>query len=389
MRIGIIHDFHVKRGGGDFVMLNILEALIKTYEVTLITSRPLSFYEACKSFNKEINDVRINKIKGNFLVHPYSIAYMASRVAKEKNYDVFVLADDVPRCLSKRCVLTYVHYLHAARLKFGRYVMQKYSKTLIGKVQWQLHKKLFPCFFPTQSISGKWFLLMNSMVTMHDSINALELDPKKVALLNPPVSSAFINALAKNIREKEDLVVSIGWFEPLKGFNDVLHALALLKDKHRPTLRLIGFKGDGKYFNELVASIETLGIKKNVEVFPNAERNIVIDSLLKAKAIIHSALREHFGIAVVEGMAARAVPIVRRGFNGPWMEILQEGKYGIGFSTREELASAIERVVKNYRELDIEKIAARSLEFDEQRFQDKFLSIFEYFISTNYDFTTK
>lgn len=383
MQVGVIYDFGVSKGGGDFVMLNILETLAREHDVTLITSNLPGLYEAEKFFGKKINLNRINvyEIKNRFIPHPYRVAYMAKKV-REKGYDFFVLSDDIPKFLANKRVLSYVHYLHATRIKFGEHVMRKYMKTLRGKIKWLLHKKLFRFFYPTEQISERWFLVVNSRITMEDAMRTLKIRSERVALLHPPVASAFINNLYKNSRVvKEDLVVSIGWFEPVKGHVDLLRALALIKKEHRPNLRIIGFRGDEIYLKKIINIVKTLGIEDKVEILLDAKRDIVVESLLKAKAIVHPAPREHFGIAVVEGMAAYCIPIVRKGFNGPWLEILQEGTYGLGFETVEELAFNIENAVRNYENFNLDKIALRALEFDEKHFRDKFLEIVRYFLN--------
>jgi glycosyltransferase involved in cell wall biosynthesis len=51
-------------------------------------------------------------------------------------------------------------------------------------------------------------------------------------------------------------------------------------------------------------------------------------------------------MSIAEGMLFRDVPIVYRGaLSGPWIDIVDRGKYGIGFRTLEELAEAIEYIV--------------------------------------------
>jgi glycosyltransferase involved in cell wall biosynthesis len=382
MRVGVLHDFCVNKGGGDFVILNALGALNETYDVTLITSKPSGFYEASKFFDSEIGNVKIRQVRvSRFFFHPYSIAQMAKKVAKENSYDLFIVSDDVPKCFSNSKVVCYVHYPHAARLKFGEHVVSKYRRSIKGRIQWWAHARIFPSYYPTEQISDKWLLVANSRVTMEHALKTFNLEPIMITSLSPPVASASINMLRKKSHvQKEDLAVCIGWFEPLKGFSDVVNALSLIEDKDRPRLRLIGFEGDKTYLRELIKSIEILGVRSRVELLLNAERNTVVNSILKAKVIVHPAAREHFGIAVVEGMAAGCIPIVRKGFNGPWMEILQEGKYGLGFERVEELALVMEDAFRNYEDFDRDRIVHRALEFDQQNFRDKFLETVERFL---------
>jgi glycosyltransferase involved in cell wall biosynthesis len=383
MKIGILYDFSIKKGGGDFVMLNILEALQDMYDITLITSKPKGFYEACNNFDKVVDKFKLYMYEIKvplFLRHPYTIVYMAKKVSNESNYDLFILSDDVPACLSNRRVISYFHFPHVARLRFGEHIMRKYTKTLRGRIEWWVHKRLFKKFYPTRQVSDRWLFIANSIFTKEYIAKSFNIDSKRIILLNPPVASASINALWRESSvQKEDLVVCIGWFEPVKGFDDVVNALSLMKNK--PRLRLIGFVGDKIYLERLVSLVKSLGLEDVVSFFLSSRRDFLINSLLKAKVIVHPAPREHFGIAVLEGMAAGCIPIVRVGFNGPWMEILQEGKYGLGFKTTKELAFAMERAVKMYEDFDINKIISRALVFDESRFRSKFSEIVNQFLS--------
>jgi cellulose synthase/poly-beta-1,6-N-acetylglucosamine synthase-like glycosyltransferase len=78
MRIAVIYDFVANLGGGDFVMLNILEALHDVgYKVTLLTSYPEGLQFSARFFGKTIPNVNIYSVKvPRFLKHPYSIAYI-------------------------------------------------------------------------------------------------------------------------------------------------------------------------------------------------------------------------------------------------------------------------------------------------------------------------
>ena len=53
MSIGVIYNFAEHPGGGDLVMLTMLEALVeKGYSITLYTSHPQGLVKAIKTFDK-------------------------------------------------------------------------------------------------------------------------------------------------------------------------------------------------------------------------------------------------------------------------------------------------------------------------------------------------
>ncbi len=119
MKIAMVYDFGVNKGGGDLVMLNILEALASTKnDLTLVTSKPDGFRQANEIFGKNLYNLKIVTDQlPFFFVHPYSIAHMAKKLSNNTAYQLFILSDDVPKCLANRKVLCYMHYPHASSLK--------------------------------------------------------------------------------------------------------------------------------------------------------------------------------------------------------------------------------------------------------------------------------
>merc|ERR1719321_1401735 len=93
-----------------------------------------------------------------------------------------------------------------------------------------------------------------------------------------------------------------------------------------------------------------------------------------AAAGLHTMLDEHFGIVVVEYMAAGAVPIAHRSA-GPEMDIVRpQGGRKTGFLAREEgeYAEAMERV------LEMRAAGrARAGRFSDAAFERKFLAALE------------
>ena len=382
MRVAVIYDFGVNKGGGDFVMLNILEALSNAnYEISLLTSYPKGLHESAEFFGKPAPNVDIHHVRApSYLRHPYTIAYVAREATKigDDAYDAYLVSDDIPKYIANQKGLCYMHYPHAARFKFKEYIATKYKTTLRGRLIWRLHKALFPRLYLTDKKPENWLLIANSIVTRRHVAETFHVSVKDVALLNPPVAVRRINEAWRNSSlEKENLIVCVGRFEFEKRFIDTLQALARLRKNVDIKLSLIGFKYDERH---LIRAIRELGLEENVELLVNARREALINRLLRAKALVHPTPHEPFGIAVVEGMAAGCIPIVRRGFNGPWLEITKEGKYGFSFSNLEELADAIEKVIEFYDSFDVEAMVSRAFEFDEAEFKRKFINLFENFM---------
>ena len=303
MRVAIIYDFAVNKGGGDFVMLNILRALNDSgYDTTLITSNPSGLRKAAELFDVGVLGVNIKYIKvPNILKHPYSIAYMASK-AKNDRYDLYVFSDDIPKCMNSERVVCYVHYPHAARIKHPEFVADKYKRSIYGKTMWLLHKNLFPIFFVDKNVPTSWLILANSSLTC--SHVSKILNTNKIILLYPPVDVKRIVKLSK-ISSKENLIIAIGRFEPERRYEDLIYALAKIKIEYKALL--IGFSYDDNYARYLKKIIKDMDVANKVDLVLNADRKYVLSKLVKAKIIVHTAIREPFGIAIV-GYGSRMHP---------------------------------------------------------------------------------
>ena len=55
---------------------------------------------------------------------------------------------------------------------------------------------------------------------------------------------------------------------------------------------------------------------KNVEIYPNAPLELLLDLMSKSKTLLHTMRGEHFGIAVAEGMSGGLIPVVWN-YGGP------------------------------------------------------------------------
>jgi len=388
MKIAVLYDFGIHFGGGDLVMLNILEALIDAgYDVHLITTSARGLSKATRFFGKSITKITVHHIKSiRMLKHPYTTALLAKmiRVSSPEDYDLYVVSDDIPLVLADKKGVAYIHYPHAARIRLKKYISAIYRSSINGKLLWKIHEALFPQLFATKSKPEKWLLLANSLVTREHAAEAFNISVDKVLLFHPPVQSkAICSAFKQNSIEKENLVVYVGRFEPDKRFIDILYAFAYVKKRVRDAkLSLIGFKHSEDILSRIITS---LGLEQDIELLINIDRETLVNRLLRAKVLVHPAPHEPFGIAVVEGMAAGAIPIVRRGINGPWLEITRRGRYGIGFSNIKELIEAITAVLISYESFNIKSMIDRALLFDEEKFREKFLSILRSYINETHN----
>jgi len=192
---------------------------------------------------------------------------------------------------------------------------------------------------------GKSFniILTNSKYSRDAIIKYLKRD---AFVLYPPVDVEKYLSLSK-VRDRKNIIVTVGRFIPEKRFEALLE---LAKRKSNITFIIMGtVKGRDElsyYFK----------IKKGI--IKNRLRNVVLkinvpfkekrEILSKAKIYFHAMIGEHFGVSIVEAMAAGCVPIVHKS-GGSWIDILniKQGVHGFAYENLEEAEVLIGEIVNN------------------------------------------
>lgn len=173
----------------------------------------------------------------------------------------------------------------------------------------------------------------------------------------------------RSFSKREDAIVVLGRISSEKNYEEVVNAVARTKSK--PVVRMIGsLTRSGRAYLKKI--MELAKIKHvNVEIYPNAPRDVLEDLLGKSKLYVHAARGEHFGIAVVEAMAA-GLPVIVHRSGGQYYDIIGEGAFGLHYKEVEELANLIDILIANeslwnkYHELS----RRRALDFSEEVFEN-------------------
>ncbi len=143
---------------------------------------------------------------------------------------------------------------------------------------------------------------------------------------------------------------------------------------------ILGLLRDRLYYSSLVSLIKHEGLENRVSVLPSVPRDTIRKFLDEASVIVHAARFEPFGTSVVEGMAAGAVPVVYAGSNsGPWLDIIEQGRYGFGFEDPIGLADHITNLLdhSSLRHEYSEIARTRSTFFSPSSFSERFLNVLE------------
>ncbi|XP_077222265.1 GDP-Man:Man(3)GlcNAc(2)-PP-Dol alpha-1,2-mannosyltransferase-like [Tasmannia lanceolata] len=209
--------------------------------------------------------------------------------------------------------------------------------------------------------------------------------PRRTKRVYPPCDTSALQVLPLERPAEIPTIISVAQFRPEKAHTLQLEAFSLAvrrldPDTPRPKLQFVGScrnKEDQERLQKLKDKSVELNMDKHVEFYKDLMYRDLVQLLGGAVAGIHSMIDEHFGISVVEYMAAGAIPIAHNSA-GPRLDIvLEEDEQQTGFLAQniDEYADAILKVL-SMPEGDRLKIAAaarkRAAKFSEQRFYEDF-----------------
>jgi alpha-1,2-mannosyltransferase len=139
--------------------------------------------------------------------------------------------------------------------------------------------------------------------------------PGKMTLLYPPCNVSMYNF---NIQwnAKEDIIVSFAQFRPEKRHKMQIEIIERIKTKF-PNIKLfmIGStrnKEDEELLRELQTIIHQKGLANNIFTYVNQDIESIKQCFKKAKIGIHTMRDEHFGITIIEMMAAGLITIAHK-----------------------------------------------------------------------------
>ena len=313
---------------------------------------------------------------------PIAVGLIASyirRLVRENLPDLLIFHDDVPK-LSEEVfknvskIVPYSHFPYAARVRFNIV-----DAVEVGLEKYQGYK------------TRLYYVALKRVIYYNDA-------PKEVELVaNSTITKVFMELLwRRNVKvlyppimfqpkpiekPKNDSVILVGG-QPNKRIGDAIKVLAELKKRNKPVPRLyvVAQYFEPWYKDWLINLVHELELQQYVHFIEHIPEDELINIYTSAKIILGTAHFEPFGMSIAEGMLFRDVPIVYRGaLSGPWIDIVDRGKYGIGFRTLEELAEVIEHVINTEGELFElqDKALERSHIFLLSAFKKKFMELIE------------
>ncbi|KAJ7532229.1 hypothetical protein O6H91_14G078300 [Diphasiastrum complanatum] len=250
-------------------------------------------------------------------------------------------------------------------------------------------------------------VMVNSSWTQ-SHIEKLWRVPERVIRVYPPCDTLSLQVLPIQRTSKDYYIVSVAQFRPEKAHNLQLEAFAAAlqhlgcqhvgeveeaeqTNSKSPRLKLVGScrnREDLERLQGLKRKCQELGIQDQVDFYENVSYNKLKDLLGGAVAGLHSMIDEHFGISVVEYMAAGAIPIAHNSAGPKEDIVLEEDGQKTGFlaTTKDEFADAICEVLTMPEEgrLKMAKAARqRASRFSVENFDHNFKAAIGFLVSPN------
>lgn len=212
-----------------------------------------------------------------------------------------------------------------------------------------------------------------------------------IAVVYPPCNTKELEKLDDSERDS-NMILSIGQFRPEKDHALQLHALAALRklsdkqsDYSRVRLVMAGGcrnKQDAALVENLKKECSKLGLNDAVSFEVNCDHEKLVSLLRKASIGIHTMWNEHFGIGIVEMMAAGLV-VVAHASGGPAIDIIGSSKPGStppGYlaADAEDYADKLARIISGSENVQAVRQEARksAKRFSDEAFDTSFVKAF-------------
>lgn len=369
--VGIIHHNLNSAGGGEYLSLTLAVALKGAgYRVVYYTSQPTDW-----NYVEKMTGVRFRpdgersffKIKVPMFGIYQRLA--SGLIAREVKADLTINTHGDAMPLANADIV-YMHYP-----TFSLWYEEPYNVKYLRSTFW---KAYFVPYYMIQRylIEHTHFgLILTNSKFSREAIK--KFVGRDAIVVHPPVQLGDYLSLPDN--NKEELVISIGRFTPEKRYEDVIRIAARVKSVKFAIIGSASGKIGPSYLAKLIRLAKELKAN-NVKFYPNVPYRVKLELLRRAKIYLHCMRNEHFGIAIVEGMASGCVPVVHRS-GGPWTDILDEkqGAYGFSYRTVEEAVQILEDLIADdsLRREVANKARERSEMFSDTSFKLKMLAIVE------------
>jgi glycosyltransferase involved in cell wall biosynthesis len=409
MKANLIHGDFNPCGGAERLSLITMQALLEIgidFDLTTLKSPRISKLQ--NTYGKNLVSVmeKINKIN---VINIVEELRQQQQDHKDYNYDITINTngDAAPyyhSSFSKDNAITYCHFPSTKYHIESENI--EYLKTDLGmtersnvfsdnknyedinnpidcKTKFQFSRRK-ECFDILKY--GYWNLMRNSTVITNSEfsrraiVNAFGMN--NIYILSPPIDiETFRNvaSMSNGDDERNDIILVISRIAPHKKIENAIKLAKILKDnKIGKGMKIVGNLYDYyfDYYSELKHMVLELGLTDYITFEINASLAKLLYIIGESRVYFHPMVGDHFGIAVVEAMAAGLIPVVPNE-GGPTEFVPREYQ----FNTIEQAAEIITYVFNDLPKTELIKINDNINKFSNSHYIDGFQTILNELLS--------
>ena len=425
--VSFVHPFCADCGGGEKVLWRIITSLIdynnqnpnNVIKVNIISGRKddlTQLKDKLKSrFNIDFNkpksssfvlDVELVKMKNSFMLQPQSIATMILQILGQIFFafeiittiysDVYCDTTGLPftyavlKIFGHSKVTAYTHYPFISYDMISEVennISGVHSRGVFSKIS--ILKKLKILYYKSILFLYKFmgmfvtYAQCNSSWTYNHMVKIWT--KTKLDKVYPPCSTGIYGECSKN-KNRQNLIVSFAQFRPEKNQKMQIQILKKLIDTGNfPDLQLhiigaVRGQDDEILFNKLQIQINNLNLQNNIKLIKNAPFQDIINEFANAKIGIHTMRNEHFGISIIEMMAAGLIVITHNsaGAKDDIIGPVKDKSVGILVDDENGYVEQISNILSNYSHV-VDNIVPFGIQrangFSDEAFEEKIKNV--------------
>lgn len=362
MNVGVFHPNLNSCGGAEWVALKIIDALRDNgHRVTILTDSRINQEKFMKVFGRKV-------IVDKALVFPFRIfdpgnfhnvyTNMIRSLVLKSKCDVTI--DTFSGSILPGIDISYIHY---PMLKLVEADLPSFR----NKVFFFPYRRFLE--FSRRAVKEKLFLV-NSGFTAKAAKAEFGVNSH---ILYPPLSDDIINQNESELnRYRNNSVITVSRIAPDKNLT-IIPYIAKFTNKNTCFV-IVGLHDSAKVLKTLLRLIGELKLSERVKVIPNVGRQDLKKILLTSKVYLHTKVKEHFGISIIEAMSCGCIPIVHNS-GGP-KEFIPEN---LRYDEFEEAAAKIDTAIENWSIQEAYRLSNFAHKFNRSSFAEKFITIFNNF----------
>jgi alpha-1,2-mannosyltransferase len=387
MKAVVIHHSLNTPGGEATLAIETIRSLYELgYNVELVTVQKPNLEDIEKVYAKKIPVSNVKSLfpfKINcFGIYQRLLTSISSLDLKDSDIVINTNGNTVPFGIPND--VPYMLYIHFPTLLMNSkgYNNNKYQKSFFWRAYFKPYHVMSNAL-TKRALERSNVVLTNSRFSK-DAVRKAYPEVVPYVLYPPIEIDRFSIAYRSNSREPKVLVISR--FSREKQIEKAIKIARILTGNIK--FEVIGslVPANRPYFNSLRKMIQENGLEGKIKLTPNATNEELLSAMSTSTIYLHTMYGEHFGVSIVEAMAAGLVPIVPS--YGGCSEIVP---FEYQYNTLEDAAACISKNIDEINSEKRENIYNIAKQYSPARFRKMLQQYVEQACNgnTNYDNTNR